>query len=159
MLGIPMVSRHVSIEVTNSSSAPSGSLGNVGLELRPKPSRSKVCSVRRALSESMLRIQRPTPPPKPCTITSGVRSFCSGLTVTVQILFWFGRDTYRAKNLFWRPEEARMPGEINDCDRKVILPGLLFRFLLTDPNPSQPLSALPFHNTLTTNKDSLLDQM
>lgn len=42
MVGIPMVSRHVSIEATNSSSAPSGSLGNVGLELRPKPSRSKV---------------------------------------------------------------------------------------------------------------------
>lgn len=107
MLGIPMVSRHVSIEVTNSFSAPSGSLGNVGLELLPKPSRSKVCSVRRALSESMLRIQRPTPPPKPCTITKGVRSLSSGLTVTVQILFWFGSDTYRARNLFWRPEERR----------------------------------------------------
>lgn len=103
ILGIPMVSLHVSIEVTNSFSAPSGSLGNAGLELRPKPSRSKVCSVRRALRESMLRIQRPTPPPKPCTITKGVRSPSSGLTVTVQILFWFGRDTYRARNLFWRP--------------------------------------------------------
>ena len=110
ILGIPMLSRHVSIEVTNSSSAPSGSLGNVGLELRPKPSRSKVCNVRRVLSESMLRIQRPTPPPKPCTMTSGVRSLSSGLTVTVQILFWFGRDTYRARNLFWRPGE-RGPGQ------------------------------------------------
>lgn len=100
------------MEFTNSSSAPWASRGKGGRELRPNPRRSKAWRGRRWLSESRLRIQSPMPPPKPCTITRGVRPLPrSGDSDTVQILAWFGREMYRATNRFWRPEDGREKGE------------------------------------------------
>lgn len=46
--------------------------GNGGLELLPKPSRSKAYTGRDLHSASRFLIHRPTPPPKPWTITRGV---------------------------------------------------------------------------------------
>lgn len=68
----PTVCLHCSMEATDCSSASSASVGKGGRELRPKPSRSKAWTGRERLSGSRLRIHRPTPPPKPCTITRGV---------------------------------------------------------------------------------------
>lgn len=68
----PTDSLHCSMELTNCSSALAASEGKEGLELRPKPKRSKAWTGLDRLSASRFLIQSPTPPPNPWTITSGV---------------------------------------------------------------------------------------
>lgn len=83
MFSRPTDCLHCSMESTNCSSALAASEGNGGLELLPKPSRSKAYTGRDRQSPSRFLIHRPTPPPKPWTITRGVLG-AGGYRVTIK---------------------------------------------------------------------------
>lgn len=97
--------RHSSMDSTNSCSAISGFELKLGLELRPNPNTSKAYSGLFSLRGPKFCAHNPTPPPIPCTNTSGTFPLMVSLSLwsidSVHNLCWaFGNVTYFVSCVF-----------------------------------------------------------
>lgn len=102
----PTFTLHCSMDSTNWSSASWASVGNRGLLLCPKPSRSRAQTGRCWERASRFWAQRPTPPPKPWSRTKGVLSLTWSL-LKLRVHRWLPLEmgTYCLEKVLCTPEK------------------------------------------------------